>query len=50
MSQSFTNFEEEYGGKVFVVFSSRNGNRKEIVNKEIIEQIEMEIKRLRKLK
>lgn len=50
MSQSFTNFEKEYGGKVFVIFSSRNGNRKEIVNKEILEQIEKEIKRLRKLK
>jgi len=36
MSASFRDFEEKYGGKVFVVFSSKTGSRKDIVNKEIV--------------
>lgn len=47
MSLSFQDFEEKYGGKVFVVFSSRSGNKKEIVNKDVIEQIRVEIIRLK---
>jgi hypothetical protein len=47
MSLSFQDFEEKYGGKVFVVFSARSGNRKDIVNKEIIEEIRNEIARLK---
>jgi len=46
MSGSFNTFEEKYGGKVFVIFSTRIGNKKDIVNKEIIEEIRSEIKRL----
>jgi hypothetical protein len=42
MQQSFRAFEEQYGGKVFIVLSVDG----EIANKEIIEQIEKEIKRL----
>ncbi len=48
MSLSFQDFEEKYGGKVFVVFSSRSGNKKEIVNKEVIQEIQEEIDRLKK--
>ncbi|MGB0789018.1 MAG: MjaI family restriction endonuclease [Marinirhabdus sp.] len=48
MSNNFNNFEEKYGGKVFVVFSTRDGNKKDIVNKEVIEQIKLEIERLKK--
>ena len=44
MKASFAEFEEQYGGKVFVVFSFDG----EIGNKEIIEQIRQEIERLKK--
>ena len=47
MSNSFKSFEENYGGKVFVIFSTRVGNKKDIVNKNIIEQIKLEIERLK---
>lgn len=49
MSNSFKTFEEDYGGKVFIVFSTRTGNRKDIVNKEILDEIKLEIERLKKL-
>ncbi len=47
MSNSFKVFEEKFGGKVFVIFSVREGDKKEIVNKDILEQIKLEIKRLK---
>ena len=43
MKASFLNFEKEFEGKVFIVFS----NDGEIANKEVIESIKEEIKRLR---
>lgn len=46
MNNSFKAFEEQFGGKVFVVFSTRVGNKKDIVNKNVIEQIKTEIDRL----
>jgi len=46
MSKSFQNFEEQYGGKVFVIFSTRSRDKKVIVNKEVIEEIRVEITRL----
>ena len=49
MSSSFENFQKQYGGKVFVIFSARTGNKKDIVNKEVIEEIRKEIERLKKL-
>ncbi len=49
MSKSFQEFEEKFGGKVFVIFSARTGNKKDIVNKEVIEEIRNEIYRLKKL-
>jgi hypothetical protein len=48
MSHSFQNFEEEFGGKVFVIFSSRSGSKKSIVNKDILNEIREEIERLKK--
>ena len=48
MSGSFQDFEEKFGGKVFVIFSARTGNKKDIVNKDIIEEIRKEIERLKK--
>jgi hypothetical protein len=44
MKASFADFEERFGGKVFVVFSLDG----EIANKEIINYIKKEIDRLRK--
>jgi hypothetical protein len=48
MSASFQNFEEKYGGQVFVIFSERRGNKKDIVNKEVIDKIRKEIERLKR--
>jgi MjaI restriction endonuclease len=47
MQANFEAFEEKYGGKVFVIFSSKVGNKKEVKNKEILEQISIEIERLK---
>ncbi len=47
MSASFQDFEKKYGGKVFVIFSTRVGDKKVILNKEIIEEIKIEIERLK---
>ena len=49
MSASFQDFEERFGGKVFVVFSTRTGNKKDIVNKDVLKDIEKEIERLRNI-
>jgi hypothetical protein len=43
MKNSFSGFEEQYGGKVFIVFSLDG----EIWNKAVIEQIRLEIARLK---
>ncbi len=40
-------FEEKFGGKVFIVFSIKKDNRKEIYNPEVIEEIRKEIERLK---
>jgi hypothetical protein len=45
MQASFTDFEEKFGGKVFVIFSLDG----EIANKEIIREIKKEIERLLQL-
>ena len=47
MQANFREFEEKYGGKVFIVFSAKVGNKKEIQNKKVIEEISEEIKRLK---
>jgi MjaI restriction endonuclease len=49
MSASFQDFEEKYGGKVFVIFSIRTGDKKVIKNNEIIEEIKAEIERLKNI-
>ena len=43
MEESFRNFEEEFGGKVFIIFSVD----KDIDNMEILEDIQKEINRLK---
>jgi len=40
-------FTKKYGGKVFYIFSSRVGERKEIRNKEVIAEMKQEIERLK---
>jgi len=40
-------FKEKYGGKVFIVFSSRSGSKKMIRNKEVVVEIKDEIERLK---
>jgi hypothetical protein len=40
-------FTKEFGGNVFYIFSAKNPEgKKEIVNKEIVEEIQKEIQRL----
>ena len=46
MKNSFDNFTKKFGGKVFYIYSIKNGEKKEIYNKEVIEEIAAEIKRL----
>ncbi|HPC35066.1 MAG TPA: MjaI family restriction endonuclease [Candidatus Marinimicrobia bacterium] len=40
-------FTKEFGGKVFYVYSLKSGDRKVIMNKEVIAEIQQEIKRLK---
>lgn len=48
-AESHQKFTEVFGGKVFYLFSEKVGDRKEIKNKEILDEIKEEIKRLEKL-
>ncbi|MCD6451447.1 MAG: MjaI family restriction endonuclease [Acidobacteria bacterium] len=43
---SHNKFTEKFGGRVFVVLSIKEGRRKVIFNKEVIEEIKKEISRL----
>ena len=45
---SHRKFQEKFGGRVFIVFSVREGKKKVIHNPEVIEEIRKEIKRLEK--
>ena len=40
-------FTEKFGGKVFYIFSIKEGNKKVIANPEVIEEIKKEIERLK---
>jgi hypothetical protein len=44
MEQSFRDFERQFGGKVFIVFSVED----KIKNKEVVAEIKQEIERLKK--
>ena len=46
-AETHIKFTEVFGGKVFYLFSAKNGDRKEIVNKEVIDEIKQEIERLK---
>lgn len=47
-SHTHAKFTEEYGGKVFYVFSVKEGDKKRIQNMEVVKEIEAEIARLAK--
>jgi hypothetical protein len=47
-STSHEEFSRKYGGKVFYVFSSKLGEKKEIKNREVIDELRNEIERLKK--
>jgi len=49
LSKTHKKFEKKYGGKVFIVFSVKKGDRKEIYNKEVVAEIRKEINRLKML-
>ncbi len=42
-------FTKQFGGKVFYIFSSKVGDKKVIINREVIDEIKAEISRLSKL-
>ncbi len=44
LSKTHKNFEKDFGGKVFIIFSIKRDNKKEIYNPEVIEEIRAEIK------
>ena len=46
--ETHKHFTEGFGGKVFYIYSVKVGEKKEIYNKEVIEEIRKEIKKLEK--
>lgn len=46
-AETHKKFTEVFGGKVFYLFSSKIGDKKEIQNKEVIDEIKQEIIRLK---
>lgn len=48
-SQSHEKFTKTFGGKVFYIFSHKIGNKKEIANIEVIDEIKSEIVRLKSI-
>jgi len=49
LKRTHKRFEKDIGGKVFIIFSIKKDNKKEVYNKEIISEIKKEIERLRNL-
>lgn len=48
LSKTHDKFERDIGGKVFIVFSIKKGDKKIIYNLEVIDEIKKEIKRLKR--
>jgi len=48
-AETHQKFTEVFGGKVFYLFSTKIGDRKEIQNKEVIDEIRQEIERLKQI-
>jgi hypothetical protein len=47
LSKTHDKFEQDRGGRVFIVFSIKRGDKKVIYNPEVIDEIKEEIERLR---
>ena len=47
--KSHQKFTQKFGGKVFYIFSAKNGEKKEIQNPQVIDEIKHELKKLEKL-
>lgn len=47
LNNTHKKFKEKFGGKVFIIFSIKKGNKKEIYNPEIIASIRKEIERIK---
>ncbi|MBI5732182.1 MAG: MjaI family restriction endonuclease [Candidatus Magasanikbacteria bacterium] len=47
--QTHEKFTEKYGGKVFYIYSVKDGDKKVIYNKEVIEEIKKEMDRINNL-
>jgi hypothetical protein len=45
--QTHEKFTQKYGGKVFYIYSSKSGDKKVIVNREVIGEIQQEIEQLK---
>ena len=45
-AETHREFTAKFGGNVFYVYSIKNGKKKEIQNKEVVDEIRNEIKRL----
>lgn len=45
-AKTHKNFLTKYGGKVFYIYSAKVNGKKQIANKEVIEEIQKEVKRL----
>lgn len=48
LGKTHRKFERDFGGKVFIVFSIKKDDKKEIYNPEIIDEIREEIEKLKK--
>jgi hypothetical protein len=46
-AETHKKFTEVFGGKVFYLFSTKVGDKKEIQNKEVFDEIKQEIIRLK---
>lgn len=46
--ETHARFTEQYGGKVFYIYSCKSGEKKIIVNAEVVDEIKQEIERLEK--
>lgn len=47
-AETHQKFTQVFGGKIFYLFSEKIGDRKEIKNKEVIDEIKKEIERLKR--
>ncbi len=48
LGRTHKKFEENFGGKVFIVFSIKKDSRKEIYNPEVLDEIRNEIERIQR--